>query len=137
MIPLIIMAFACKSKSTFPEEYKGLEIHFGQGGGFTGAVQYFVLLEDGRLYQKEIKDTAYTLLDQWTQDFTDQMFWNYHFLGLDTVQHYEPGDLYYFIEYHSKEDSVHRIGWGNPGFIPSPNLIRFYNLLYKSTKTKS
>ncbi len=73
----------------------------------------------------------------WPDAFVDQMFENYELLQLDKVDHYEPGDLYYFIEYHAKGKDVHRISWGRPGFIPDDNIVNFYNLLYRSTKSKS
>jgi hypothetical protein len=133
----LLIGSGCRSTQVFPQDYKGEQLHFGQGGGFTGAVTSFVLLDDGRLFQKEYKDSTYSQLEKWPIEFVNQMFLNYHLLHLDQVNHYEPGDLYYFIEYHSEENEMHRIGWGKPGFIPDENVVLFYNLLYKSTKSKS
>jgi|SRR4030095_16277864 hypothetical protein len=133
---LLILGFSCRSAKEFPTNDSEDQIHFGQGGGFSGIVTHYVLLEDGRLFQKENRDTTYTLVDTWPPDFTTQMFNNYQLLGLDKVNDYEPGDLYYFIEYHSPKKEIHRIGWGRPGFTPDDNVVKFYNLLYKSTKPK-
>ena len=94
-------------------------------------------MDDGRLFQKDYKDSSYSLLTKWPEEFVSQMFLNYHLLHLDQVDYYEPGDLYYFIEYHSNGIDVHRIGWGKPGFTPDDNVVLFYNLLYRSTKSKS
>ena len=133
----LLIGSGCRSTQALPPEYKGEQLHFGQGGGFSGIVTYYALMDDGRLFQKDPKDSSYTLITKWTDDFVRQMFNNYHLLHLDQVDHYEPGDLYYFIEYHSKENEVHRIGWGKPGFIPDDNVVLFYSLLYKSSKPKS
>jgi hypothetical protein len=136
---LIVVFSLCCSISTgeFPQNYKKDQIHFGQGGGFSWALNYFVLLEDGRLYQRSFRDSTFSLMDTWPDDFVTQMFANYKILQLDTLQHYEPGDLYYFIQYKSGQQPFHRIAWGKPGFRPDENTVTYYNLLYKSTKSKS
>lgn len=127
----------CHSVDKFPGQFKGDQLHFGQGGGFSGILNYFVLLKDGRLFKKDYRDSTFTFQTKWAKPFVDQMFTNYKELGLDRVDHYQPGDLYYFIEYHQSGMPVHRIAWGRPGFKPEDNTVIFYNLLYRSTKSKS
>ena len=129
--------FGCSSSKEFPDKYPGDQIHFGQGGGFSGVLNYFVLLEDGRVYQRSFRDSIFNQVDTWPNNFTTQMFANYKSLHLDTVDHYEPGDQYYFIQYQSKNKPMHRIAWGKPGFRANENIVTYYNLLYKSTKSKS
>ena len=137
LLILICAVLACTPSTNYPKKEKRDEIHFGQGGGFTGAVTHYILLEDGRLFQQKWKDTTKTYIDTWPGIFTRQMFLNYKSLKIDTIQHNEPGDLYYFLEYHSRKKEPHRIVWGRPGFQAEDNLITYYNLLYKSVKPKS
>ncbi len=136
-ISCLACLLACKPKKEFPQNDPHDQIHFGQGGGFTGMVTYFILLEDGRLFQRGLQDSSYTLMDTWKQGFTTQLFSSYASLQFDQVQHNEPGDLYYFIEYRRKNAPPHRIVWGRPGHPPGENISRYYNLLFKSTKSKS
>ena len=136
-ISCLACLLACKPMKDFPQNDPHDQIHFGQGGGFTGMVTYFILLEDGRLFQRALQDSSYTLVDTWKQDFTTQMFSSYEALQLDHVDLLEPGDLYYFIEYRPKDAPPHRIVWGRPGHAPDENISRYYNLLFKSTKSKS
>ncbi len=49
----LILFFGCQSTKTIPADYEGQRITFGAGGGFTGAVTTYCLLENGRLYKKE------------------------------------------------------------------------------------
>ena len=134
------MLFLCCSSSKefpFPEDYKGEQIHFGQGGGFTGEVTYFTLLDNGQLFSFNTKDSTFTYLDKWPKEFTTQMMTAYHTLQLDSLNYYEPGDIYYFIFHKKKDSALHRITWGNNSFVPDPKVVNYFNLLYKSTKPGS
>jgi len=133
---LLLSEISCRSSKEYPADFKGDQIHFGQGGGFSGIVTHYVLLEDGRLFQKAYRDSSFTFLTNWSSDFVKQMFSNYHLLQLDKIEMYEPGDLYYFIEYHTGDKDIHRVTWGRPGTKPDDNIVIFYNLLYRSTKSK-
>ena len=138
--PLLFALFSlvsCASPKEYPGKFKGEEIHFGQGGGFTGEVTYFVLLDDGRLYQRGSRDSTFTFLDTWDDRFVSQMFLNYKSLQLNKVEFCEPGDIYYFILYKSGNSPSHQIAWGKPGTRPDEIIVTYYNLLYKSTKSKS
>ena len=140
LLPVIIGFLAvigCSAPQDFPANYKQDQIHFGQGGGFTGGVTYYALLEDGRVFQRGQLDTIFTYLEKWTPGFTEQMFSNYNSLHLQEMDFNEPGDLYYFVNYKSPGDPDHRLTWGRSGFKPDHNVVRFYNLLFKSIKSKS
>lgn len=134
---VIICVLSCTQSREFPGDKGGDQIHFGQGGGLSGVVNYFVLYDDGRLFQRGFRDSLFTYVDTWDDAFTSQLFSSYHALHLDTVEHYQPGDLYYFIDYRAKGKPVKPIAWGRPGHHPQENIVRYYNLLYKSTKPKS
>ncbi|HZV43723.1 MAG TPA: hypothetical protein VFF90_04570, partial [Saprospiraceae bacterium] len=121
----------------FPKQEKRDEIHFGQGGGFTGAVSHYILLEDGRLFQKGWQDSTLTYIDTWPGLFTRQMFLNYKSLSLDTINVNKPGNMYYFLEYHSRKSPTHRIVWGHPEYQPEDNLVTYYNTLHKMIKPNS
>ena len=133
----LCLALSCAQTKEFPKNYNLDQIHFGQGGGFTGMVTYFVLLEDGRLFQRHLSDSTYSLADTWNKNFARQMFSNYKQFHFDQLTYYEPGDLYYFIEYHIGKEAIYKVAWGRPGFRPDENLVTYYNLLFKSTKSKS
>ena len=134
---LLFFTFSCHHAKEYPQKFKGDQIQFGQGGGFSGAVTQFVLFDDGRLFQIPWRDTTGVYIATWEKKFTKQVFDDYKILNLDKLSYNEPGDLYYFIDYHSVDKDDHRIVWGKPGFHPEENLISFYNLLFRSSKPKS
>ena len=55
---LIISAlFQCKSKDYLtPYDYDGRSISFGNGGGFTGKVTDFTLMDNGQIFQGANKE---------------------------------------------------------------------------------
>lgn len=126
---------SCSIKTEFPSQYRGEQLHFGQGGGFSGMLTYYVLLDNGRLYQRDLRDTTFALSNTWEKSFTRQMFSNYSSLDLDEVDFFEPGDRYYFIQHKSGKDPFHNITWGKPGTTPNEKVVTFYNILFKSTKS--
>lgn len=134
---LLLMVAGCHHSTQFPSNFKGKQVEFGQGGGFSGAVTQFVLLDDGRLFQRPWHDSTLVFIDRWKSNLTSQLFQNYETLNLQNLSYNEPGDLYYFIDYRPDQKNHHRIVWGKPGFHPDENLITYYNLLFRSSKPKS
>jgi len=132
-----VASSGCAGTQEDPGHYKGEQLHFGQGGGFTGEVNYFVLLDDGRLFETGKSDTTYVFRDHWKRRFTRQMFVNYHSLNLQDIDHKRPGNLYYFIEFRSPGKTAHLISWGLQGNTPGAHVVAFYQTLYQSTRPKS
>ncbi len=94
-----LLFLCCTSMKEFPQAYKGKQLHFGEGGGFTGALDYFVLFDDGRLFKRAPLDSTYTFQEKWEAAFVKQMFDNIETLQLEQMEFYEPGDKYYFIQF--------------------------------------
>lgn len=128
---------SCSPAKEFPSKYSKDQIHFGQGGGFSGLITYYALLEDGRLFLRSQRDSTFTLVTTWDKNFVDQMFSNYKRFNFDQLDFNEPGDLYYFLQYYPAKKPSHNLTWGRSGFRPDENLVTYYNLLYKSTKSKT
>lgn len=138
LVFLTLLAIAaCGVPTDYPEDYKGEQIHFGQGGGISGILNYFVLLDDGRMFQRAYSDSTFALIEIWEKNFVNQMFSNYHALAINQLDYYEPGDLYYFLQHKKGNSPFHSIAWGKPGFKPDNNVLTYYNILYNSTKPKS
>jgi hypothetical protein len=135
LLMVAVLTPGCRDKSIFPRDFKGSQLHFGQGGGFTGEVKYFVLLDDGRLFERQGMDSSYVLRDTWETGFVRQVFANYHALDLGNISYYQPGNLYYFIEFHTPGEKPHVITWGAQGSPPPEQVQRYYRILYQSTRS--
>lgn len=127
---------SCSSGPTLPKDYRGEQLHFGTGGGFSGAVNYFILLDDGRMYTR-IADTTDTYLTTLRTALTRQLFSHYHTTGLDKRNFNEPGNIYRFIGLHADGGQVNRMTWGADEFTPPSGLAEYHLLLMQSTKPRS
>ncbi len=110
------------------ESYSKDIIYFGKGGGFAGIEQTYALLQSGDLYKKQsIQDQKFQFIKRLKSDETKQVFSNYEFLGLRSIQLNEPGNTYTFIEYADKSGK-RKITWGGTDLVPG-NLKLFYSIL--------
>ncbi len=137
LAPALVAAMvACSSGKAAPAKDTGEQLHFGQGGGFTGALTYYILLDDGRIFSRtgDSTDTYLTTLDK---PLTRQLFSHYRLVGLDKQQFNEPGNMYRFLELHVDGTRVNRMMWGAEGFTPPSGLAEYHLLLMKSTKPRS
>lgn len=115
-------------KTKFPSDYKKPILFFGQGGGFTGAVTTYAILDNGRFFKKtSLTEKEFHFIGKLSKSETSQLFNNYTFLGLPSLQLEDPGNLYHFVEYSLKKNN-HRITWGGSEK-PPDNLKLFYSLL--------
>lgn len=109
------------------DTYPGVKIYFGYGGGFTGLVYTYVLLENGDLYQKKpYTDTEFEFLTK-TPEQADSIFKNYSFLGIDTLQLSEPGNTYNYITVITP-DKEKKLVWSKSLTVPGI-LKSFYRQL--------
>ena len=102
---------------------------FGNGGGFTGAVTKFHLLEDGRVF-RSITEGEVVEIGKIDKDLAKQQFINFATLNFSSLSIDDPGNVYYFLS-HSDNDKDRNLTWGgNHTEVPS-NLKTFHLNLTK------
>lgn len=112
LFTLISLCFwTCNNKMQTPVDYKGEQIIFGNGGGFTGAVTSVALLDNGNLYRMGTSDTSYTYIGKLNENIYKNQFKTFTSLGLDKMKLDEPGNRYFFITKKS-EGKVIKLQWG-------------------------
>lgn len=109
----MLMLLSCKSSKLGPVEYEKQQIRFGSGGGFTGAVNTFALLESGKLYQHNSMgaDTFAFMLELPKSQMKD-LFSRVGSSGLDTTKYETYGNFHHFLEWKTESDS-NRISWSS------------------------
>jgi len=124
---VVCLLAACASTSqTSKTKASSEQIRFGSGGGFTGGVTEYCVLNTGKLYiRKAFEDTEKLKASQ--QDI-DSCFAASEKIGFKAIDFNKPGNTYSFIELRSG-DSIHRVTF-NPH---QPNLpkdiVQFNNML--------
>lgn len=127
---------SCRAGKADPGSDSGPRLHFGQGGGFTGAVTTFVLLPDGRLFRRGADETD-TYLATLDKALARQLFAHFRQVEFDKIHFNEPGNLYRFIEWYDRGEMRNRLVWGAEGVKPPEGLAAFHHLLMQSTKPRS
>lgn len=131
---LTLASLGCKTTNQYytPQSFEGAQLKFGNGGGFTGAVTTYILLENGQLFGMEPTKSDTIHIPRLDQKLTDQLFSSYHDMGMDKATHNDPGNLYYFLEVQN-EGEPHRIVWGGLEDI-NPTIPQYYLNLMKLVK---
>jgi len=129
------MSFSCKSTKYTPTDFPDSQITFGSGGGFTGAVTDYTLLENGQLFKRSSLKNEFLALHKVKKDVVKQMFKNYEFLNIGQETINEPGNLYYFIQYKDKDKKEHKITWNDQSAV-SENVKTYYGILTAITKAE-
>ena len=124
---IVCLGFACTPTRYTPLDFPDAQIRFGSGGGFTGVITEYVLLENGQLFKKVSTSDDYEVLPKLKKNRTKQIFNNYHFLNLQTIEFNQPGNLYHFIQFKNKNEE-HRITWGD-NHMPDQNVKLFNTTL--------
>ncbi len=111
------------------DKYPGNIIYFGYGGGFTGLVYKYALLENGDVYKKQpFEKDSFELINKVLADQLISIFNNYEFLGIDSMQLNDPGNTYTYVTFCNAKKQEKKIVWNRTLQIPG-NLKTFYNQL--------
>ncbi len=98
-------------------------IRIGHGGGFAGIETSWTLTRQGIIRSEGKPDLKLKTRD------VEQIFKNYHLLGLGSVKLMAPGNLYEFIEYQNDKGETHKIVW-DASKTQEGNYKLFYNHMY-------
>ena len=110
-LSLACILFGCKStKNISPDTFEGRQIRFGSGGGYTGAVTQWALLDNGRLWGVSGKPTAVLQ----SVGKVPKKAMNSVFAAIDSVDISKPinvpGNMYRFLEIYDG-DGVTKMVW--------------------------
>lgn len=127
----------CKSNDYLtPYEYEGAVLSFGNGGGFSGRVLEYTLMDNGQLFKDTNKEGNVLVLNKVDKRQAKQIFNNYTTLGLDKLTINDPGNMYYFIT-KKVGDQTQKIKWGGPNE-PAPEVLKvFFKTLMQTTRDQS
>ncbi len=123
------LCWTCKSSQLGPDSYDKRQIRFGSGGGFTGAVTTYALLETGQLFEQSMAQDSFSLLRELPRAQTKALFKEIEASAIDTFQYTSYGNFYHFVEWRDKEGH-NRIAWASD----DPKIDPTWRTMYASLK---
>lgn len=123
-ILIVLTFFACNTTKYTIEELPDQQLYFGSGGGFTGAVNEYMLLDNGQLYKHD--GGEYTEVPKVKKKKAEKLFKTYYDLKLDSLQFRRPGNMYYYLRMKDKEEEFFT-SWGNPAVLPDSAIGVLYD----------
>ncbi len=130
-VRFLLMALAvsnCKSPSYTPATLPEKQLIFGSGGGFSGAVTRYILLENGQLFRYDSLPETLVEMGRVRKSKAKAHFKTIDQLALQKRKINEPGNVYYFLEYQYKNYHAKCI-WGNSDYEVDKELSNFYQAL--------
>lgn len=109
------------------EKMPTTRIEFGHGGGFTGAVTTYVLLNNGRIYKELMEGANYDKLRRITKDEATALYDECE--KLRTLKTDSPGNMYYFVTMKDSTQVPRRWIFGDPSVAPPSELEALYKRL--------
>lgn len=133
---VFLSCVSCKTQHKTPYDYDGQQIIFGQGGGFSGQVVEYTLLENGQLFAGTNQEGFVDELKSLDKNQVKQIFGMCKKYGFESLELDNPGNQYYY--FITKEgDKKNKIQWATgEKELPEELRILFGNLK-NLTKTRT
>jgi hypothetical protein len=115
------------AEANTPITYTGRQIQVGSGGGVSGFLTSYYLLENGKLFGRRSRDTTFTFIGQQTSANTKRVFATAEEkCKIKTAKFDYPGNTYKFVRWR-KGKVVNRVAWGAVGKVVPANYPKFYD----------
>lgn len=126
-----MLFLSCRTTYT-SAEMPPLQLRFGSGGGFTGAVSTWCLLENGQLFWQENAKSEFVAKGRASRKAVKAVFAQAEELGLLDAEISQPGNMYSFIEMKTDTGSG-KATWGDPSTPVNPDFQTLYQSLMDLT----
>jgi len=114
-VAFFFLTGSCQKYTT--DNLPDTQIHFGEGGGITGAITEYCLLKNGQLFDKKHFTEDFKTFKKGKRRPAKKLFKACRKMKIEEIDLNNPGDKYYFIQYQ-KGTINHRITWGRDKEVP-------------------
>ena len=123
--------------TNLPDMYTGRQIRVGSGGGFTGFVMTYYLLDNGQLYSRQSPDTTYHFLGNQSTASTKRLFAAVETkCRIKNTRFNKPGNMYKFVQW-KKGKRDYRVTWGATDATAPAVYARFYHSFMNMVPTST
>ena len=125
---LLLVLPGCQSAKSPPEALPERQLRFGGGGGFAGAYEEYVLLENGQRFYRNAVEKPLTELPAIRRSLARRLWEQAEALPFATMEFNHPGNLYHFLEWRDGA-GARRLTWGDPDRPADPRVQLLYDEL--------
>jgi len=139
MRPLLIFSFfligfsSCKSQLFSIEDLPEKQLIIGRGGGISGEVSTYTLLENGQVFYNNSLTKENAEIKSINKKEATSFFQKMDSLKLSEMNFEHPGDMYYFLEEVNGEER-YRVIWGSNDYDAPKGCKDFYTKLRTTIK---
>jgi hypothetical protein len=127
-ILLLLGLPGCQAGKYPPGALPERQLRFGGGGGFAGAYEEYVLLENGQLFYRNAVEKPLTELPAIRRSVTRELWQQAEALPFAAMEFEHPGNLYHFLEWRDGA-AARRLTWGDPAWPVDPKVRTLYEEL--------
>ncbi len=120
----VLMAFSCKSPVVNFQDYDGILLTVGSGGGFSGIYNEYSLLKSGEVYKWNSTTKERTYVGKFEKKLAKQFFNNYKTLNFEKKNINNPGNMNYYIKFDDRVNE-YKLLWSKTVGMDS-NVLVFY-----------
>jgi len=131
---LFMLVTSCNIVKYASDKLPEKQLIFGEGGGFSGAVQEFIILENGQVFSRTSFTETPTEMKGIGKAKAKKLFKKAELLNIAKRDFIEPGDIYFFVQIQNDAKSNHRVVWGDANHKVPEDIEAFYQELKKLPK---
>lgn len=135
-IGLVLFLFSfcnCNKHAYSADKLPDEQLLFGEGGGFTGAVTTYMLLQNGQLFRVNSMQGDTTEIAKVEKKSAKMLLKEAKEMEFNKMNIQEPGNVYYFVGLRDGKET-YKATWGNPEYTIDPKIQSFYKRLMETTK---
>jgi len=128
-IGVLFVSQGCKTQEVSFKDYKGPKLMFGEGGGFAGTVNEYVVFPNGQVFLKKNEGAA-VVYGKIKKRKAKQLFKKAIEMDLIKKSYKKPGNMYYYIGY-KKDKEFSKSVWGREQHLINEPLDSFFKDFFK------
>jgi hypothetical protein len=129
LLTLSVLVYSCHTtKYTSPDSFPGKQVIVSEGGGFTGQVKEYILLENGQVFIKTVMPSSLTESEQIKTKSAGEVFERVAALNISAINFLHPGNMTYYLALKEGE-KMQEIKWGDPSFPVADSVKNCYDFI--------
>lgn len=133
LLASLVAVSGCNSTKFTTDNLPETQLYFGNGGGFSGLVNQYLLLENGQLFEKKGGAEHFSELKKARKKQATAIFSQLETISFSKLEIDQPGNTYRFV--HLLAPSIdHKVTWGKPDYQVHAQVDNLYNDLMALVK---